>query len=202
MNTSPSGRQPASVYRRRRITVAVIALLLIGLLGWGVSFALSALGGNERDGQGSQAQESREPGDDLPSAGSGQPEGMCDAGQVEVSASTDQNSYTADKSPVLVLTVKNTSEADCELNVGTSQQEFLVMSGSDRIFSTTDCAETGEDVILEFKAGQEESARFTWQRERSAPGCKAVNVQPRPGTYRFTAILGDIESDATTFELQ
>lgn len=202
MSTSPSGRQPASVYRRRRITVAVIALLLIGLLGWGVSFALSTLGADDRGQQASASQEPREPGEERPSPDSGQPDGMCDAEQVEVLSSTDQNSYTADKNPVLVLTVKNTSETDCKLNVGTSQQEFLVMSGSDRIFSTADCAENGEDVILEFKAGQEESARFTWQRERSAPGCKAVNVQPRPGTYRFTAVLGDIESAATSFELQ
>ena len=191
----------ASVYRRRRITVAVIALLLVGLLAWGVSAGISALRGDQED-TGTATEPPRETTQPQPSAEAQQPDGMCSDTQVEVSAGTDANSYTADKNPVLILGVKNASDTPCKLNVGTSQQEFLVMSGADRIFSTSDCAEQGEDVILEIAPGQEESARFTWQRERSAPGCKAVNVQPRPGTYRFTAVLGGIESAPKSFELQ
>lgn len=182
--------------------MAVLALLLVGLLAWGISAVVSAFGGDEQPGGGTEVSEPADPGQDLPET-EGQPaEEMCQDSEVEVTASTDEPSYTADRTPVLILGVKNTSSRDCKLNVGTSQQEFMVMSGSDRIFSTADCAAPGEDVMLEFKAGQEETARFNWQRERSAPGCKAVDIQPKPGTYKFTAVLGGIESEPKSFELK
>lgn len=202
MSKTPSGRQPASVYRRRRITVALIALLVIGLLAWGVYAAVAALSTGQDAGK-EKSTEQVEQNTVAPTApSSAQPEGMCAPGQIEISASTDQSSYTADKNPVLIMQLKNTSSTECKLDVGTTEQEFLVMSGSDRIFSTTDCAADGEEIILDFKPGQQENARFTWQRDRSAPGCKPVNVQPRPGTYRFTAVLGELESAASTFSLQ
>lgn len=207
MSKAPQGRLPTSVYRRRRITVAVIALLLVGLLVWGVVAVVSALGGEEKPPTANEQLQQPEPGQQPESepeseTASQSPEGMCAESDIELSAATDAASYTADQDPVLILQVKNASESECKINVGTSQQEFRVMSGSDRIFSTADCAQNGEDVILDFKPGQQENARFTWQKERSAPGCKAVNVQPRPGTYRFTALLGELESEPKSFELK
>ncbi|WP_431710813.1 hypothetical protein [Glutamicibacter uratoxydans] len=202
MSNSPSGRLPASVYRRRRITVAVIALLVIGLLGWGIYAAIGALSSEPENGSAPDREEVQQT---LPAPSATvneQPDGICNPDQIEVTASTDQNSYTADKSPVLIMQIKNTSEAECKVNVGTTEQEFRVMSGSDRIFSTSDCAAEGEEVLLDFKPGQQEEARFTWTRERSAPGCKPVNVQPRPGTYRFTAVLGEVESEPSSFNLE
>ncbi|MNW64810.1 hypothetical protein D3C74_431250 [compost metagenome] len=65
-----------------------------------------------------------------------------------------------------------------------------------------DCLQNGEDVQLVFAPGQKENARFTWNRDRSAPGCKAVSVQPRPGTYKFTAAIGEIESEPVSFTLE
>lgn len=180
----------------------MIALLLIGLLGWGVSVALSALNSDQTEQEAASTEQPQQSGTTQVPTDEEESDGMCEAGQIEIIASTDQNSYTADKSPALIMEIKNSSDSECKLNVGTSQQEFMVMSGSDRIFSTADCAENGEDVTLDFKPGQQESARFSWQRERSAPGCKPVDVQPRPGTYRFTAILGELESEATSFELK
>ncbi len=88
------------------------------------------------------------------------------------------------------------------MNVGTSQQEFTVMSGSDRIFSTADCLADPSDIEITMKPGGSESARFTWERVRSAPGCKIVNAKPRPGWYGFTAKLGNITSQKTSFELK
>ena len=75
-------------------------------------------------------------------------------------------------------------------------------SGSDRIFSTIDCLDGGEDMVISLKAGQKENARFTWNRERSAPGCKKIDSLPRPGTYKFTAAIGEHISAPSSFTLE
>ncbi|HXD28782.1 MAG TPA: hypothetical protein VN621_08510 [Arthrobacter sp.] len=128
--------------------------------------------------------------------------GACGSGDVDVTAATDKSSYGSGDDPVLEMKITNSGSEDCTLNVGTSQQEFKIVSGSDRIFSTTDCRADASDSEMAVKAGATETARFTWDRRRSAPGCQDVSGKPRPGTYTFTAKLGDIESDKTTFTLR
>ncbi|MDR4534805.1 hypothetical protein [Glutamicibacter sp. PS] len=203
MNTPSSGRLPASVYRRRRITVGVIALLVIALVVWGITAGMKALGGEGEPESQSQPPVAKESPSAEPSE---EPEedrrqGQCAANQIKVTASTDSGNYGPEQNPVLILTVENISDEECELNVGTGEQEFLITSGSDRIFSTVDCAANVEDIWIKFASGHKETARFNWSRVRSSPGCKAVDVQPRPGTYVFTAKLGEVESDPTRFNL-
>ncbi len=185
--------------------MAVLALVLVGLLIWGV-VALAGLlspaekktAGNEPSAQQTQSvpTPSPEPQDDEAAAK------QCKDDEIEITATTDAKSYASDKKPTLLLGIENVSKRECDLNVGTTQQEFLVSSGADRIFSTIDCLDGAEDVNLTFKPGQKENARFTWNRERSAPGCKSVSVQPRPGTYKFTAAIGDYVSEPVTFTLE
>lgn len=128
--------------------------------------------------------------------------GQCASDDIKVTAATDRPSYGTGDKPVLEMKITNAGSEDCTLNVGTSQQEFKLVSGSDRIFSTTDCRADPTDADMILKAGATETARFTWDRQRSAPGCKDVSTKPRPGTYGFTAKLGDVESDKTTFTLE
>lgn len=192
--------------------MAVLALLLVGLIAWGVVALVGLLAPDAgkssesppaaQQSQPAQSQEGK-PGEDSESPEDEEAAARkCKADEIEITASTDAQSYASDKKPVLILGIENVSKRDCELNVGSSQQEFLVSSGSDRVFSTVDCLADGEDVVLSFKPGQKENARFTWNRERSAPGCKQVSVQPRPGTYKFTAAIGEFESEPVTFTLE
>ena len=126
----------------------------------------------------------------------------CVAGDITVSAATDKQSYGAGEDPVLILNIKNTGKVPCTMNVGTSQQEFVVTSGSDRIFSTRDCQKDPEDTKIKLEKGQEENARFTWNRVRSLPECQPISSKPRPGTYKLKVSLGDKESKPVTFVLQ
>ncbi|QXQ10483.1 hypothetical protein [Paeniglutamicibacter sp. Y32M11] len=119
-----------------------------------------------------------------------------------VIASTVQTTHGPSENPVLVMSIKNQGKFDCMVDVGTSQQEFAVMSGKDRIFATSDCVQDPTDTNIVIKSGASETARFTWTRVRSAPGCKVVNSKPRPGTYGFTAKLGEISSETVKFELK
>ncbi|MBG6179061.1 DUF4232 domain-containing protein [Arthrobacter sp. CAN_A1] len=219
----PSGAPRASprVYRRRRLVVLILALIVIGGLVWaGIVIAgLITSGQDNADGgpaPSGSAQPAPSPADTRAAAGqsdapteAAEPidapspsDPACDPGQVEVSASTDAADYAPEQNPVLTLTVTNTGDVACPVNVGTSQMEFLVTSGEDRIFSSVDCQEGAEDLTREIQPGESEEANFTWERNRSAPGCVAVEANPTPGSYAVRVSLGERTSEETSFELQ
>ena len=127
---------------------------------------------------------------------------VCNPASIKVTGSTDAETYAADQSPVLSLTVSNTGEVACPVNVGTSQMEFLITSGEDRIFSSRDCQEGAEDLEVTIEPGGSETASFTWERIRSAPECAAVDAVPGPGQYGFQTRLGERTSDEVVFTLQ
>lgn len=129
-------------------------------------------------------------------------DGKCPEGMLKLTASTDKPSYDANQKPVLVLTVENTGDVACTAEVGTASQEFVVTSGSDRIFSTKDCQKDPATATMELKPGTKESARFTWERSRSAPDCAPVSSKPRPGTYMLQVSLGDVDSKKAAFDLK
>ncbi|GAB3542886.1 hypothetical protein GCM10027403_36240 [Arthrobacter tecti] len=127
---------------------------------------------------------------------------MCNPASIEVTATTDAQTYAADQLPVLTLTVSNTGEVACPVNVGTSQMEFLITSGEDRIFSSRDCQEGAEDLEVTIEPGSSETARFTWERIRSTPECTPVEAVPGPGQYVFQARLGERTSEEAVFALE
>ena len=131
------------------------------------------------------------------------PTNGCDLSKVTVSASTDKPSYSTGETPLLSLKVTNGGQVPCEVNLGTSQMEFLVMSGSDRIFSSRDCQDSSDDLVKTIEPGKSETANFPWERLRSVPGCTEVAAKPGGGgaTYTFTARLGNKESPKAVFKL-
>lgn len=227
-----SARRPSpEVYRRRRIVVGVALLVVLALLVWAVVAIAGIFTGGQDDNAGAPAPSTASAPSSAPSspgtassesaqASSGQVSGSaaasgstdpsssaeaaakCAPEDIGLESATDKSTYAAGDDPVLEMKITNSGSEDCSLNVGTSQQEFKIVSGSDRIFSTTDCRTDATDSDMTLKAGATESARFTWNRLRSAPGCKPVSTKPRPGTYSFTAKLGAVDSDKTNFTLK
>ncbi|VXB94953.1 hypothetical protein [Citricoccus sp. K5] len=128
--------------------------------------------------------------------------GNCPPGDIVISAATDQPTYGDGEEPVLELRVDNTGEEPCEANLGTTQQVFTVYSGSDRIFSTEDCQVDGQDALVEISPDEQERARFTWPRVRSAEDCGETATEPRSGTYRLEVSLGELKAQPVTFNLQ
>ena len=91
----------------------------------------------------------------------------------------------------------------CEVNIGTSQMEFLVTSGADRIFSSKDCQAKSEDLVKTIAPGASETANFPWARNRTLEGCSPVEAKPGAGGayYIFTAKLGSRASPKAVFQL-
>lgn len=200
-----SGNRPSPVvYRRRRLVALIGMLIVIGLLAWGGTALASLFSGPPQQQQpqqpGTAATEPVQSTEVTPE--SPEPSGACHSGDIVVAASTEKTSYGAEEKPVLVMSIENKGSTPCEINVGTSMQEFSVTSGSDRIFSTSDCRADAKDYMLTMEPGTTESAKFTWLRDRSAPGCGSIAAKPRPGTYVFTAKLGDVASNKAPFLLQ
>ena len=217
--TEAPRRPSPAVYRRRRLVAGVLALLVLTGLVFAVIGVVRALSPDEAPAQatlpaptltapgsapaatGAPATPAGKPPAAQPSAGAN-PETLCATDKVRVSASTDAEIYPAGATPVLTLTVTNTGETACEINVGTTQMEFVVASGSDRIFSSVDCQDGAQDYIKKLEPGASETANFPWNRNRSAPGCAPVASNPNPGYYMFTARLGQISSENAVFQLE
>lgn len=195
------------VYRRRRLVAAILALVLVALMVFGVVKVVGMLNKNDAgtSSTGPVATGSATAGaTNAPSKAPAKvPEKqVCDEDGIKVSASSDKKSYAAGELPKLTLRVNNTGAVACPVNVGTSQMEFKVTSGNDIIFNSRDCQSDANDLVKSIKPAGGESANFTWKRNRSVAGCTKVVATPGPGTYVYTATLGKWSSERVVFTLK
>jgi hypothetical protein len=203
------------VYRRRRLFLGAALLMVIALVAGGFTLA-GAFGGKSEQASSADptaratasADPSAEP---SPSRSASEPTPTptpsatptCNQNLVTVSASTDKAAYGPGENPMLTLKVTNGGTMPCEVNIGTSQMEYLVTSGPDRIFSSRDCQAKSEDLVKIIAPGASETANFPWSRNRSVEGCQPVEAKPGDGGayYIFTAKLGSKASPKAVFQL-
>ena len=195
------------MYRRRRQVVFGALLLVIALVIGGVVALTGALAGDPEPQAVSTPQASTVPSQGSTPTGtaaaSPSPTPVCDFNLMTVAAKTDKPAYGPEEKPLLTMTITNGGTAPCEVNVGTSQMEYLLMSGSDRIFSSKDCQTGGEDLIKTIQPGKSETANFPWQRNRTLEGCASIAATPGAGGayYTFEARLGNKASPKAAFQL-
>jgi hypothetical protein len=198
------------VYRRRRLFVGA-ALLMVSAMAFG-GFAVGGAfsGGSEQvsatgapSGGPTGGPTGAAPSADPSSTPTPSPEPTCNQNLVTVSASTDKAAYGPEENPLLTLKVTNGGTMPCEVNLGTSQMEFLVTSGADRIFSSRDCQAKSEDLVKTLAPGASETANFPWPRNRTLEGCEPIEAKPGGGGayYIFTAKLGSRASPKAVFQL-
>ncbi|WJH24770.1 hypothetical protein [Pseudarthrobacter defluvii] len=216
---SSSVRKPsAAVYRRRRLVAGGALLLVIALVVSGFALAGAFKGGSQQasstqpsptDPASANPAASATPSASASATASATPSPTasatptCNQNLVTVTATTDKPAYGPGENPMLTLKVTNGGKVPCEVNIGTSQMEFLVTSGSDRIFSSKDCQASSEDLVKVIAPGASETANFPWNRNRSTDGCKEVAAAPGGGGayYIFTAKLGSRASPKAVFQL-
>jgi hypothetical protein len=201
------------VYRRRRLFLGAALLVVIALVVGGFSLAGAFSGSSEQASStdpAAGATASADPSSQASPSSSApaptptpSPTPACNQNLVTVSASTDKAAYGPEENPMLTLKVTNGGTMPCEVNIGTSQMEFLVTSGADRIFSSKDCQAKSEDLVKTIAPGASETANFPWPRNRSVEGCQPVEAKPGGGGayYIFTAKLGSKASPKAVFQL-
>ena len=205
------------MYRRRRLFAGVALLLVLALIAGGVATLSTLLGGAQQASsaqdsstqdsstqdsvtQGAVTAQSATPSASPTATASASP--TCDQKLVTVKAATNKTSYAGDEKPVLSLTVTNGGKLPCKVNIGTSQMDFLVTSGSDRVFSSADCQAASTDLVKTIAPGKSETANFPWPRNRSVQGCENVDgAVAGAGYYVFIAKLGAKVSPPTVFQL-
>lgn len=113
----------------------------------------------------------------------------------------DKDSYPVGGRPVLELAVTNTSPAACALDLGQGAVELLIFSGSDRIWSSEDCASGRGAKITTLEPAKPAVTRLTWAGRRSLPGCEGPKAEAQPGTYRVSGRVGEMRVQGGSFRI-
>lgn len=237
MSTAPRRRQSAAVYRRRRLVVllalaAVVAAVVLAIWQpWRSSAA--PLAGPSPSGSSSAAAESPAESPDAtpvatslaeespsaaasetapapqpaPSASASPGILACTTADLTVLAVTDKESYGAGELPQLSITLSNTSAVPCLINVGTATQSFVVTSGSDTWWRSTDCQSESSDQVVQLAAGQTVSSvtPLVWDRTRSAVDTCGSSSRPAApaGYFHLQVSIGGIQgADTAMFRLR
>lgn len=198
----PVGPEPAPTYWQRRAVLAVAVLILLLLL----RAVLPSSGGGQERVASSGASPSPTASSSAGPSGSPQPSASpdstpCAPPALTATATTERNDYPVGGRPVLVLTVTNTGTTPCTRDLGQGAVELMVVSGSDRIWSSDDCAPGGPAKLVVLAAQEESVTRLTWTGRRSQPGCAGDKAAAQAGTYRVNARLGDLRVEGSAFVL-
>lgn len=205
-------RRTDAVYRRRRIVVFGLLIVLTLALVAGVWLAIAqpwSDAGARPSPPPSQApsRDATEPA--ATPSGSPSPEPTtqenasavpCQAGDVAVEAVTDADTYPAGVLPQLSISLENSGATDCTIDVGSSTQVFTVSSGSDTWWRSTDCQESPSSMVVTLAAGQTVTSAtpVQWDRTRSdVSTCDQENRPRAPGggaSYHVSVSIGGFEA--------
>jgi hypothetical protein len=204
----PRGPLPPGVYWRRRAVTAGLLVLLAALL-------LRSCGGEGgtdtlRSGASPTPTPSTTPGATATSAPTRSaapaptrsPGGICRTADLRVTAASNATSYSGGTRPVLRITVTNVGPVACVREIGQGARELRVVSGTDRVWSSDDCAPGGPLEPTLLQPGETKTSTVAWAKRRSAPGCPTGRPDAAPGTYRVVGRLGDITVEGNAFTLR
>jgi len=126
----------------------------------------------------------------------------CAPSQIELVARTDKQNYDSSEVPQLWLEVTNTWSTECELQVGTDLQRYVITSGPDQIWASDDCqrVKTPNSIIL--APGETQGTEsIPWDRTRSTPQtCDSASrplVKAQGASYHLRVFLGPLSSEKT-----
>ncbi|QRY39439.1 hypothetical protein JVX92_07655 [Microbacterium hominis] len=130
----------------------------------------------------------------------------CSTADISVQAVTDQDVYASGEQPKLSITLSNTTAVPCLINVGTATQSFVITSGSDTWWRSTDCQSESSDQVVQLAGGQTVSSvsPLQWDRTRSSVDtCGSSRPQAAAGYYHLSVSIGGIQAaDTKMFELR
>ncbi|MFT4220166.1 MAG: hypothetical protein QM611_06580 [Microbacterium sp.] len=222
--SSPRRRHSPAVYRRRRIVV-LLALVVVAALVWlliaqpwrgsaaaptptttAKQSALSLPVPDDEEASPTPSSTKKATPTSTPTpdpSSTAATVAACKAADLSVEPIVDKDSYRANQKPKFSIALKNTGDTDCTLNVGTSTQKFVVTSGSDVWWRSTDCQSKSSDQVVLLAAGQRvESAKpVQWDRTRSSvKSCDDSDRARATGggaSYHLSVEIGGVESDET-----
>ncbi|HEY0258965.1 MAG TPA: hypothetical protein VGC18_03860 [Lacisediminihabitans sp.] len=198
---NPVGPQPPKVYWRRRLIVGlgVIAVIVIVIL----IIVRPGSGSTGSDPKSAPSQSST-PKASTPADAAGT---ACVPAHLKLEAVTDKATYAAAEQPQISMKITNTGSAPCTINLGSTQQELIITSGSEQIWDSKDCQTGAVDAQTTLKPNVAvPTTAIPWDRTRSSKTtCDAQRPPVTAGgaSYHLAAKVGQITSkDTVQFILQ
>ena len=200
----PVGPLPAAVYWRRRLTVLVLLLAVLGGLAWLAASLLIGSGGNDPAAASTSGAAPSEPpalervvpsvaGVRTPGTTPPPSEPPVPAGPTRGGPCTDDmldlevrtpGTATVGSKPTFELVVVNTSPVPCVRTLDKQLQE-LVMVDADgaRVWGSNDCFPETSDDVRTLAPGEPVAFPVVWGGLTSEPTCTAPRVTPPAGDY-------------------
>jgi len=136
----------------------------------------------------------------TPPADSGVAE--CAPPALTVAIVADAADVAAGVSPTFTITITNTGTGPCLVDAGEAFRQVVVVSGTDRVWASTDCAAADASRRTLLLAGaQADVTQLAWNRIRSAEGCPGGLPAPGAGTYQATVSLAGATAGPAVFVL-
>ncbi|MFE2411202.1 hypothetical protein ACFXDE_22930 [Kitasatospora sp. NPDC059408] len=123
---------------------------------------------------------------------------ICATSQVALELASPQNSYQSKDKPRFALTVKNSSGANCRVDLGRTTSVVTVTAANkgDRVWSSGDCPTDRGSLWVQLPANGSQIETFTWDRSRSKPQCATPDpAPPANDTYVVNADVTGLTGD-------
>jgi hypothetical protein len=125
----------------------------------------------------------------------------CHHGDVVLSLSSSQESYSANQLPQFSVDVVATGRQTCTFNVGASHVALVIRSGPVRVWSSADCVQGAGDLVSDLQRGVPTMLSISWNRQASSPGCPAPASRMPAGAYTATVADGSLASNTVDFRI-
>lgn len=217
---------PPEIYRRRRIVVGVLAIVLILAIVGLVRWVAAGIGGDpdpaaDSDGPVTVTRDDGVERTSAPGTQSSEPypttesssettteaakKDTCSLADLQLTVTADSPNYR-DQNPTFALTMANPTGADCKINLDEDTLRFEVydLATYERIWSDLDCHDSEGAGTETIGAGKKVVYDVTWSRKSSAPG-KCTDSDRRDvgaGSYLVYGLVGDRNTDPFTFNIR
>jgi hypothetical protein len=215
----PVGRQPPSVYWRRRLFVLASIVVLLVLLVITVKVASSGGADPAAAGRTTSAPPSTHPApsttsrhsstvpktstsrSSAPLTTSSVPPPTCVVKDLGVAAVVGKTSYRVGDQPLVELQVTNNGSTPCVQDLADKQVELKVYNGESRVWGSHDCKIQPGTALHTLPAKTPVRVAITWSGLSSQPGCAGTRQRVGAGTYTLYAVLGGRTGTATQFTI-
>ncbi len=213
-DSTPRRRHSPAVYRRRRLVLLLVVLAVVAavVLAFWRPWEVANDGTPSASASGSPATDAATDASATPSAPATpdaasetpaevDPEASdlssCSAASTTVAAMTDKETYGPGEQPQLSISLTNTSDEACLLNVGTATQAFTITSGADTWWRSTDCQSEPSDQVVQIDPGQSVSSvtPIVWDRTRSSVDtCDSDRPSAPAGYFNLSVEIGGLSA--------
>ncbi|POX38480.1 hypothetical protein C3486_22925 [Streptomyces sp. Ru73] len=128
----------------------------------------------------------------------------CQGSGVELKLRSVKNSYGPDDRPKFEVTVRNTSDQDCKVDLGRKAAVLTIShtDSDDHLYASDDCPPDTGAALLKVPAGSAITRTVEWDRKPSGPHCATpAGKSAKAGTYLAEITVDGLASDSTSFVL-